>query len=117
MSLDLLSVLKTQTDKVVREQLQAAKVPEKKELEDVSLSDLEFHTKELEKLCNEYAETGYYQLTYNMGNLNESGEKEYSRVFVNRLSRYFKDKHPTLMVISDLGRRHIIIDWSGYHDC
>jgi hypothetical protein len=64
----------------------------------------------LEEYINSYAEMGHLYLSYDFSKTTDTP------FFINTVAQKFKDKNPDFSVIVDLGRRLVVVDWSGKNE-
>jgi hypothetical protein len=80
------------------------------EKEHINLKHLQTNLTKLEEYINSYAEMGHLNLSYDFGKTTDTP------FFINTVAQKFKDNNPDFSVVVDLGRRLIIVDWSGKNE-
>ena len=81
-----------------------------RQTEDLDTKDVQDNVKKITEYINEWAAKGLLELKYDFS------KTSHSRAFINAVAQKFKDQNPKLMVITDHGNRHIVIDWSGKNE-
>jgi len=86
--------------------------------------DILAHLEKVEEAVKIWAEHGYQYAVYPLEYLSKANKegapaqlsKGATKTFVELLATRFKEKHPQLYVLQDLGAMSITVDWSGKHE-